>query len=469
MGKHLQRPQRKYLMPLIEAYADPMQCGGMAGRSTDFAVQTIRSMFLVARKRKLCAAVFFLDIKEAVYAVIRETLMEIGTDDDAVVRILRSLSLPPSAFQDFACMLEEALLLEKVGAPEHLHGLLSEAHSDTWWVLQGCAEAAHATRGTCPGRPLADAVFNLAYAERLRQQREVLLANDLGMPVDEPTSRTLAQDVELQPGSLTSVAYTDDGAHLAVATAAGIIRKAATVAAHAIDVFASGGLRPNLLPGKLSFLFQFAGPGSRAPQRALYHDYGGEVCVTTRHYGAVTVQAKTALVHLGVTHASSGSMAPEIAHRLSSARHSARPLRRHVFTEPALELAYKRCFLQALVYSMLLYNAATWHDITTASLVHFNAFYMGLLRTITGTVIRSRTQAHRATDAEVCVAAEMVNLPTVLGMLRQVYLPRLIRHGPPLLLGLLHELRELPHSWMRTIQLDLQWLHEHASGGPRYA
>ena len=49
----------------------------------------------------------------------------------------------------------------------HLSALLSEAHTNTWFVVEGQSDVARAVTGSRPGCCLADFVFNVAFAPAL--------------------------------------------------------------------------------------------------------------------------------------------------------------------------------------------------------------------------------------------------------------------------------------------------------------
>eukprot|EP00972_Heterocapsa_arctica_P035067 5164389-Heterocapsa_arctica.AAC.1 len=63
----------------------------------------------------------------------------------------------------------EPSIIERSGIDPHLAALLSEAHTNTWFCVEGKAEVARSRKGSRPGCALADFVFNLGFAPALTE------------------------------------------------------------------------------------------------------------------------------------------------------------------------------------------------------------------------------------------------------------------------------------------------------------
>ena len=66
----------------------------LKGRGTDVGAHYIRLAQEYAAARRLCCAVVYFDIKAVYYTVVRELAVG-GVDDEAIVRLIARLGLPP--------------------------------------------------------------------------------------------------------------------------------------------------------------------------------------------------------------------------------------------------------------------------------------------------------------------------------------------------------------------------------------
>ena len=63
--------------------------------------------------------------------------------------------------------------------PEHIVELLQEAHSATWFSVEGMGPVLAYDRGTRAGNPLGDLLFGVTMHKILRRLHDELKANDL--------------------------------------------------------------------------------------------------------------------------------------------------------------------------------------------------------------------------------------------------------------------------------------------------
>ena len=67
--------------------------------------------------------------------------------------------------------------------------MLSEAHTGTWFVVEGQLDVARAAKGSRPGCCLADFVFNVAFAPALVDVRRAL--GDAGFLWEPPVAQAI--------------------------------------------------------------------------------------------------------------------------------------------------------------------------------------------------------------------------------------------------------------------------------------
>ena len=93
IAKQYHRLLRGRLLPFLEAYSPEVVCA-LKGRGTDVGAHYIRLAQEYAAAQRLCCAVVYFDIKAAYYTVVRELAVG-GVDDEAIVRLIARLGLPP--------------------------------------------------------------------------------------------------------------------------------------------------------------------------------------------------------------------------------------------------------------------------------------------------------------------------------------------------------------------------------------
>ena len=107
---------------------------------------------------KTSSAVLFLDVKGTFHHMIRQVLF--GPDQALAPQLLESLG-------SIGCDLTELHTIVAHSSAEFVHDvpladrrLLQDAHVHTWCRIAGSEDVFEATRGGCPGSPLADITYN---------------------------------------------------------------------------------------------------------------------------------------------------------------------------------------------------------------------------------------------------------------------------------------------------------------------
>ncbi len=68
-------------MQKVEAFTSDSQCGGLAGKGTDFAPHSVRQFFMPALQKKLSADVLYVDLSAAFDSL--NTAIVMGCPDGA--------------------------------------------------------------------------------------------------------------------------------------------------------------------------------------------------------------------------------------------------------------------------------------------------------------------------------------------------------------------------------------------------
>eukprot|EP00972_Heterocapsa_arctica_P027569 4053910-Heterocapsa_arctica.AAC.1 len=72
--------------------------------------------------------------------------MRTGTDEDEQRLIVESLEVPRCCEDALTTLMAEPSIIERSGLDPHLAAMLSEAHTNTWFCVEGKAEVARSRK-----------------------------------------------------------------------------------------------------------------------------------------------------------------------------------------------------------------------------------------------------------------------------------------------------------------------------------
>ena len=169
--KHHYRFMRGRLMVLLCAVLLDSQCGGFRGKGITLASLGVRGFLAATRACRISSMALFVDFKSGFYTVVRELVVRLQTSGDDLDRVLESISAPVQLESALLRLMAEPSIVERHLGEGHLSALLSEAHTNTWFVVEGQLDVARAIKGSRPGCCLVDLVFNVAFAPGLVEVR----------------------------------------------------------------------------------------------------------------------------------------------------------------------------------------------------------------------------------------------------------------------------------------------------------
>eukprot|EP00972_Heterocapsa_arctica_P082109 12102079-Heterocapsa_arctica.AAC.1 len=82
--------------------------------------------------------------------------MHMNADEEEQRQIIETLEIPRCCEEALIALMAEPSIIERSGSDPHLAALLSEAHTNTWFCVEGKAEVARNRKGSRPGCALAD-------------------------------------------------------------------------------------------------------------------------------------------------------------------------------------------------------------------------------------------------------------------------------------------------------------------------
>ena len=249
-------------------------------------------------------------------------------------------------------------------ASPHTEKLIQDCMHNTFFTVDGVPGVCHTTRGTRPGDPLGDLLFNLIMRLVLHdmhaQVQQTSGATWLGAPT-HCSSFAEAEDIPLH--AYFDVSFVDD---VAVAVHAETLQEVESLIKLVVESFHTAakarGLDVNFNQGKTEVLWDILGKGSKAMKERL-HDSGQWL---SWQQGTHTFNLRVAhsYKHLGSWVQIGGSHQREIAQRASLALQSWGCLARSFYHKRHVGLKAKTTAFQSLSMSRMMYNAHTWVGVT---------------------------------------------------------------------------------------------------------
>ena len=143
------------------------QSVGFRGKGTTLASLGVRGFLAAARACRVSSMALFVGPEGGLYTVVRELVVRLQSSGEDFERVIESISAPAQLESALLKLMAEPSNVERHLGDCHLSALLSEAHTNTWFVAEGQSDVARAVKGSRPGCCLADFVFNVAFAPAL--------------------------------------------------------------------------------------------------------------------------------------------------------------------------------------------------------------------------------------------------------------------------------------------------------------
>lgn len=235
------------------------------------------------------------------------------------------------------------------GLSGHADGILRDVFTGTHFVMHSIPGATATTRGTRPGDPIADILFNMAFKlvvldARCRiQEASSLIWFGHPSPALDVTCASPIPDA-----GFAEVSFVDDIAYAIHSPSAdGLIRNLQVVASCLHDAAFHRGLTINYQAGKTEAIVKLAGPGSIKTKQWVWHQLQGRLPVITEH-GVQHLQLVHAYEDLGSYIQDHGIVAKDIQHRILQARRAFGQLSRPFYAKKNVTDATKAAVFSAL-------------------------------------------------------------------------------------------------------------------------
>ena len=163
---------RRHLLDIWQKGIEHLQLGGLPSCGTDSAHHWIQVHTAWTKFHGLSQGLLFFDLKAAFYMVMRGALTEIEDTSNAVIVALTRLGIHPD---DIESMMRHASQ-ESVthGLTKHGAMILKDALTNIHFQTRDHPVPIVTHRGTRPGDPLADVLFNLTMHHILKDARDII-------------------------------------------------------------------------------------------------------------------------------------------------------------------------------------------------------------------------------------------------------------------------------------------------------
>jgi len=447
---------RRHLVNTWEAGIRHLQCGGRRGVGTDVAHHIVQLHQHWATVAKLPTAVLFLDLRSAFYMVLRQTITSVPSNNEAFLAAMEKLGLPLDQVLAMATSAEQEVATE--GLSNHLQRVLHDMLTNTHFTIQGIADPCLTTRGTRPGDPVADILFNLCMSKLLTDFHDMMeAAGTLPWLGQASWVADFSEAEPLPSEGYIDVTFVDDCAILVHAKDNHRIPQLIMPIVEAFTAAASKrGLEVNFDKGKTELLWSITGKGARAAKEQVFHS--GQCLRWESSAGSYSLHVSHQYKHLGTWTQTKHRHTKEINARASAARQQWGQLARSFFTKK-LALATRAQVFQSLVVSKMLYNSHVWTGVKDPEWDKWTNQLRGPIALLMKGVLASARKFNHTTD-HLFAWCGILPLTQQVHANRLRFAQRLFKQCPPITWRLM-QADDTSGSWTQMLSHSCQWLMRH--------
>ena len=357
-AKLCHRTLRPGLVEVLATHATPLQQGCHRGSYGLALHHYVATFARVAKARKHSWGVLFLDLSSAYYRLVRESLHGVD-NDDAIIRVLQRLQVPPAFLDEIRAFVSNTCLLA-TGSP-HLKRMVRAICQGTFFLMDSVPGITRTAAGSRPGDSVADVMFAIAAADLIRS-----VSDKFGTDPED---------------SLATPGWADDLCWpLQSADASLLVADVTRLAAIVHDECHKRAMRPNYKSGKTEVVMGFHGKNSKEAKQRLYGAEGRCIKFTCRTGTVIELGCVQRYKHLGNLLTVAQKVLPDIRRKAAAAIATALPLAKHVFRRTDVPLNKRAEILRSLAISKAATGCAAWHTLDTQETVFWRNSIIRLLR-----------------------------------------------------------------------------------------
>ena len=365
LGKSFHSIYRKRVLPYLNSSASQLQFTAQAKPSIAIAAHMVRLYQSWCHRHKRSSFYLFVDIREAFYRVLRQHAIDATFQDDHVLLFLRRMGINDMHLEDVAKLMEGTNALEDTGCPNHLRGMISEFHRDTFFVLDGDGQPIRTERGTRPGDGFADILWSLVFTRWLKDLESILHCEGIfrthhwngcvGLGTSDG-ERQVEQAIIAWADDVVIMADTSDPTKITP-----MVKKTTEIV---VDKLLRHGMTPNLSTGKTEVVLDVRGPASVKVRRQIFNQDHGRIDFDSTLPDQPGLQAVYKYRHLGGYVVHGAKLRPEINHRLAQGHQILQDYKTKIFQNKEIPLSHRVTIVRSTALMATLYNCGTWGHLT---------------------------------------------------------------------------------------------------------
>ena len=464
IGKAIRSAFREKLLPKYRSFLHPTYFSARDAGHVGQACMSLQLFCQVSKQMGQSAAVIFLDIRSAYYAVCRELATGWSGSDSQLSHLLSYFDMPEDSIHSLHRVIDSfGGAAEAAEMDEVQIALLTELSTATWFRVQSSPATTQTHGGSRPGDGLADVIFAFIFGRMLQMLKDELRSSgywDL-LDWDLPVHRTdvLHAKLPLQdtPTNLDIVWADDLAIALRDSDAGSVVERAQHITGYLFDWCHRYGLRPNTDKGKSEILLQLRGSHSRVIRTQLYTPQEPQLDIPTKLAPLVPMYK-----HLGAQLHVGGKLLHEAKIRGGMMKAAYNQVARKTFKNPKLPLKQRGQLLDSLVFSILRWNLGAWYELDGATYRKFRSSIMTLARR-TCIVPHGTDTVWKWRDEDVL---SELHLPPVESMhlARLSFFTTAFHTAPDALWTLIIA----EGSWLRCVRHAVFWLFQQLQGSTPY-
>ena len=350
-------------------HTDLLQLGGKKGCGTDIAHHMLEAHQFWYKKRKLTSAVVFFDLRAAFYSVLRQALVAHDMDPTSLITALGRMGVPSQVVDNWLHQAAQDHAL--IDASLHVEKLIQDCMVNTFFTIDGVPGVCKTTRGTRPGDPLGDLLFNLIMRLVLQDTHQYVQSHTDASWLGSPKQcQSFADSNEIPDCAYFDVSFVDDAA---IAIHAQSLPEMEQLIKTVVEGFhqasAARGLDVNFEQGKTEVLWDVRGKGSKSLKERLHDE--NQMLRWNFQGHSFALRLSHSYKHLGSWMQVAGSHQREVAHRASLAMQSWGCLAKSFYQKRHVGLKAKATAFQSLSLSRMLFHAHTWTGVAEDTLAHW--------------------------------------------------------------------------------------------------
>ena len=453
-------------MPVVSSMSTETTMGsGLNGGACDTAHLVVTEVLAMAMRLNICGYVIYADVRTAFASLHRNIAMMTDDDgDDVWLAHLVHCGYTPEQASSIIALACDLVKWTQHGGTEHTLAMIKEAHTNTWFSVEGLRECVVYFQGVGAGTPLADAIFCIGASCCMGLIEHRLNAAGLqnyldATGADEFWAADVAKSLDDQQRvNATHAVYVDDGAFPGMSHISSVVDRIAASMTIIVNTLSDFMFEANLAAGKTEVSLRLVGPNVAGVKQQLI-DADMKISFKS-HHGIQQVRVVDKYAHLGQSTTATCTRKQEIISRKRSCVASLGPIASKCFDIPDVDIDHKVNIAQAHLFSRMYFGAGTWCTLTKHEEALHTSAAMHVWRRTTGTTYQHRANSCLAplSDAQVIEKYKLMIPSTMVRLLRLNLFIRIASCENAVLKAVVFAARSSTKSWLATVYDDFAWL-----------